>query len=297
MNRKLLIAVIVIIALGVGAYFAFFGESKMGNQQAHARWISAHTSGTVSAHSPVKVYFTKNIISEDQTGTVVQKGVFDISPSVDGQALWVQPNVLEFTPAKPFENGENYKVSVDIAEMVDSLRVDDYEFTFEVIEQDFTLDIEGIVPINMQKSMMFKVYGTLTLADKAEQEAVDKMLEASIGNENFSIKWEVDNTGRQYQFTVDSIARTEKTRELKISYTGDPIGVSKKGETSYKIPSKDSFLVTGYQVQQYPDQQVTIYFSDPVKRYQDLKGLFSLTTVKNYQVDVAGNRVIIQPDQ
>ena len=59
MNRKLLIALIVVIAAAVGAYFAFSGKSTMDNQQAHARWISAHTSGTVSAHSPVKVYFTK----------------------------------------------------------------------------------------------------------------------------------------------------------------------------------------------------------------------------------------------
>jgi hypothetical protein len=139
MNRKLSIAVLIIIAMGVGAYFAFFGKTEFETQQAHARWISAHTSGTVSAHSPVKVYFTKNIIAEDQTGTVVSEGVFDISPSVDGQALWVQPNVLEFTPTKPFENGESYSISIDLAEMIDSLRVDEYEFSFDIIEQDFTV--------------------------------------------------------------------------------------------------------------------------------------------------------------
>jgi RNase P/RNase MRP subunit p29 len=58
-----------------------------------------------------------------------------------------------------------------------------------------------------------------------------------------------------------------------------------------------SFMLTGHKVQQYPDQQVTLYFSDPVRRYQDLRGLFALSNIKGYQVDVAGNRVIIQPDQ
>ncbi len=296
MNRKFtLVTIAAAIILGLAVYFTFFSGISQESAQAHARWISAHTSGTVSAHSPVKVYFTKNIVEKDQTGTAITNGIFDISPSTEGQAIWIQPNVLEFNPSQPFENGKSYDVNIDLSAIIDSLNVDDYEFSFNIIKQDFSIDIEGIAPVNIQKAAMLKVYGNLSLADKTAPEQVHKMLTASVSGNNYPVKWEVDKSGRNYQFTIDSIARKEKSREITIEYTGEPIGIDKKGRTSYNIPSKNEFILTGHRVQQHPDQQVTLYFSDPVKRFQELRGLIRFEKIKDYQVDVSGNQIIIQP--
>jgi len=296
MNRKtLLITIGALLAVAIALYFIVFASSGEQNRQTYARWISAHTSGTVSAHSAVKVYFTQNIVSVDQTGIALSDGAFEISPKTKGQAIWVQPNVLEYTPAEPFKNGTQYHVEVDLSEMVDSLKVDAYEFDFNVIEQNFNIEIEGLAPVDIQKADMLKVYGNLKLADKAEADVVGKMLQATVGDKSYKVKWEADKSGRFFQFTIDSIARTEKSRVLTIQYTGEPLNISNKGTTTYKIPSKNEFIITGYKVQQHPDQQVVLYFSDPIKRYQELSGLVGFEQIDDYQVDVAGNQLIIQP--
>ena len=296
MNRKALIITIgALLGALIAIYFILFAPSGEEDRQAYARWISAHTSGTVSAHSPVKVYFTQNIVTVDQTGIVVADGVFDMSPSVEGQAIWVQPNILEFTPAKPFTNGEQYQVSVELAEMVDSLNVDAYEFEFSVIEQNFNIDIEGLAPVDVQKADLLRVYGNLTLADKADPGLVNKMLIASVAGQEYPVKWESDKSGRYYQFSIDSIARTENSKMLTIEYTGEPLNIDNKGTTTFKIPSINEFILTDYKVQQHPDQQVVLYFSDPVQRYQELSGLVTFSQIDNYQVDVVGNQVMIQP--
>lgn len=296
MNKKntVLTILVAIIAL-VGVYFAFFTGASKQSQQIHARWISAHTSGTVSAYTPVKIYFTRDMVAKEQTGVTVSEKIFEISPSVDGIASWVQPNVLEFAPKKPFENGESYKVTIDLSEVVDSLNVDDYVFSFDIIKQNFTVDIEGLTPVDMKTAELLRVYGNVALADKASDEVVKKILVASVNKKDYPVKWTADNSGRYYNFTIDSIPRAESQQILKIAYDGEAIGVDYKGETTYKIPSKDEFVLTGYRVQQHPEQQVKLYFSDAVKRYQDLNGLIRFVDIKDYKIDVAGNVVIVQP--
>lgn len=296
MNKKnTVISIVIAIAALVGVYFAFFTGASEQSRQIHARWISAHTSGTVSAYTPVKVYFTRDMVAKEQTGVAVSGKVFKISPSADGQATWVQPNVLEFLPTNPFINGEKYDVTIDLSEIVDSLNVDDYKFAFDIIEQNFTVDIEGLSPVDMNNASLLKVYGNVTLADKVSDDVISKILSAEINKKDYPVKWTADKTGRYYSFTIDSIIRAEESQLLRIFYNGDAIDVDYKGETSYKIPSKNEFVITGYRVQQYPEQQVKLYFSDAVKRYQDLNGLISFSQIKDYQIDVVGNVVVVQP--
>lgn len=296
MNKKNTILTILIAVLAlVGVYFAFFTGVSTQSRQIHARWISAHTSGTVSAHTPVKVYFTRDMVTKEQTGVAVSKEVFKISPSVKGRAIWVQPNVLEFAPDKTFKNGKNYEVTIDLSEVIDSLNVDNYVFSFDIIQQNFTVDVEGLTPVDMRTSELLRVYGNVALADKASDEVVRNILVATINKKDYPVKWTADNSGRYYNFTIDSIPRIESQQILRIAYDGEAIGVDYKGETSYKIPSKDDFVLTGYRIQQHPEQQVKLYFSDAVKRYQDLTGLIRFVDIKDYKIDVSGNVIIIHP--
>lgn len=296
MNRKYSVITIGVALLAlVLVYFIFFSVTGKETRQAHARWISAHTSGTVSAYSAIKVYFTRNIVTKEQTGIAVSDDIFTISPGVDGQAIWVQPNVLEFTPAQPFTNGKTYEVAVDLAEMIDSLHVDEYEFSFSIIRQNFSVEIEGIAPVDIQNAGLLKVYGNITLADKADAELVSKMLTAKVNDNTFPVQWNADQSGRHYQFVIDSIPRVTQSRTLTINYSGKPLHIDKKGTTTYQIPSKNKFILTRYKVQQHPEQQVKLFFSDPVERFQELTGLISFGKISDYQIDVAGNVVVVQP--
>jgi uncharacterized protein YfaS (alpha-2-macroglobulin family) len=294
--KKLIIPLIVVI-VAIAAYFGYpylISDSDTA-KQTHARWISAHTSGTISSDAVVKVYFTNAVVKPDQVGAIAPKGLLNISPSKDGQAIWSQTNVLEFTPASPFKNGEKYEVSVDLEKAVDSISgVDEYEFTFQIIEQDFAVEIDGIEPVDIKNYDLQKVYGKLTLADKTDEEKIKKMVQATIGSQSFNIKWTAGKNGKKYEFVVDSIERIKTQQKLVLSYSGDPVGVSKKGSVTYDIPAKGDFRLTSYMVNQHPDQQVKIIFSDPLNRFQNLEGLVYFDKIKNYEIDVDGNILIIQ---
>jgi uncharacterized protein YfaS (alpha-2-macroglobulin family) len=296
MNKKnSFFTILITLLVFVGVYFIFFTGVSKQSQKIHARWISAHTSGTVSAHSPVKVYFSRDMVSKEQIEVSASRKIFAISPAVKGQVSWVQTNVLEFVPATQFENGETYSVKVDLSRIVDSLNVDDYRFDFQVIEQNFTVDIDGLVPVDPENVDFLKVYGTIMFADKTTDEDVHSILSASIENQKLQVKWEADKSGRNFTFSIDSIERKQDARTIIIAYNGKPVGVDYKGETTYRIPAKGEFILTSHKVQQYPEQQVTLYFSDPLKRFQDLEGLVTLTEISDYSIDVQGNMIILQP--
>lgn len=298
MNRRyIIITILGLTGLSLLIYF-FIAQAGHQNRQAqlvHSRWISAHTSGTISAHSAVKIYFSKKMIDKGQSGMAVSDQVFNIKPSVEGQAIWVQPNILEFTPAQPFQNGETYNAEVDLAAIIDSLETDSYKFDFNIIKQNFQIDIEEIMPVSTNNSSLLKACGKVTLADKAKKQIVSKLIQASIREQAYAITWKSDKSNLHYNFVIDSIPRREQPTQLVLNYNGKPLNIKKKGTTSYKIPSKNEFILTGHKIQQHPDQQIILFFSDPVKRSQEIKGLVQFQKIKDYQIDIIENKIYIQP--
>ena len=64
-----------------------------------AAYIYAYSSGTMGREQPVRVRFTSQIVKPEDVGKSVDGGVFSLSPSVQGNAVWEDPQTIRFTPS------------------------------------------------------------------------------------------------------------------------------------------------------------------------------------------------------
>ena len=70
-----------------------------------AAYVYAFTSGTISREQPVRIRFTSSLVKAEDVGKSVESGVFNITPSVPGAAIWEDAQTIRFTPEKNFASG------------------------------------------------------------------------------------------------------------------------------------------------------------------------------------------------
>ena len=105
------LALVAFGALAFGACKRQISAKKM--TQHMAAFVYAYSSGTVAKEQAVRVRFTSPIVRADEIGKSVESGVFNITPSVSGNAIWEDPQTIRFTPDKGgYKSGQTYVAAV-----------------------------------------------------------------------------------------------------------------------------------------------------------------------------------------
>ena len=104
-------------------------------------------------------------------------------------------------------------------------------------------------------------------------EQVEQVLRGSQNGKALQIYWTHNSEGRQHDFTVDSIFRTKEKEQVLVQWDGKGIRSEDKGEEVVSIPALGDFKLMNTLVRQQPDQYVSLFFSDPISKSQDLRGL------------------------
>ena len=68
--------------------------------------ISQYTSQVISGESPILFSFVREVVSSENTGSVVSG--CSIEPKVSGRFLWTDSRTVSFVPEKPLERGTQY---------------------------------------------------------------------------------------------------------------------------------------------------------------------------------------------
>ncbi|MFT4664762.1 MAG: hypothetical protein ACI9XB_001710 [Gammaproteobacteria bacterium] len=261
-------------------------------------YIHAHSSGTISQSDPIKVRFTKPVVSSDKIGTAAASGVFAIRPAIKGTASWTADNSLVFEPEEDYEYGKQYLVTIDLDRLFEEVPTEAkrFEFNVQIREVFFEVIVDGLEAVDVSDLSQQNIRGKLYFSESVEDASVERLLEAKQGKARRPIKW--THNGRNHYFTIEEVRRSNIASTVDLTWDGEPMGITYKGMSSVKIPALNDFSLLDAKIIQQAEPYVILTFSDPLLADQDLKGLIEFPN--NYgrmRTDIDGNRIRVYPSQ
>ncbi len=258
--------------------------------------VTAFTSGVISGESSVKIRFAESFADSVLPNTVVDGKIFSLDPEIEGELYYIDQRTIEFRPSDRFDPGTSYQAELKLLKLFpNSPGNKSFTFDFHTIKQHLVLDITGFRPYNDFKPELNYISGTLTTADAADPEAVEKTLKVVQEKTDLNITWDHGPDGIEHTFSIDSVTRDDEQKIVEIKYDGAPISSDQKGVEEFAVPSLGSFKVINHKVIQYPEQHVLISFSDPIRKDQSLNGLIRLSNDSDMKFIIEGNTVKAYP--
>lgn len=258
------------------------------NAPGFSDYISAHTSGVISAYSEIEIHLTQDLNPGVEPGTVVEADIFDFSPSLEGETIWESSNQIRFIPNEPLKPGQQYKAEFELGAISPvSAEFKTFEFAFQAIEQNFSLlnyHIENYQNTDLIWNML---KGELSNADLTNASELEEFLEFS-GIPSERIHWSMGSNAHRWRFVIDSMERKEEAYEIELSQKGKEL-------STLRMPGLSDFEVIGVYVQQVPMQKVSISFSDPLSEKQNAEGMFQLNGQDVGSIEIEGSVVHLYP--
>ncbi|MBL7810425.1 MAG: alpha-2-macroglobulin, partial [Saprospiraceae bacterium] len=101
-----------------------------------------------------------------------------------------------------------------------------------------------------------------------------------------------------HQWTVAGVERSNVPSSVRMSWSGDPIGVEKDLEETQSVPALGEFSILTAKAIQVEEQYILLNFSDPISGVQDLSGLIRVDNFSQKLRFVAdGNFVRVYPGE
>ncbi len=259
--------------------------------------ISAFTSGIISSASTITVVLSEDYLGEITLHEPLGEKLFEISPAIKGTTYWTNSRTIEFRPEERLPNGKTFSVKFFLGKLKNVPKdLATFGFSFQIIPQSFSVDANVFEPLDPTDGEWNRLGGVLVAADILDHDQLKKLLKASQGNKQLNISWEQQAAGTSHPFRIDSIQRKEGKSQVVISWDGKPAGIETKGEMTIDIPAIGDFSVMDVRVVQQPDQYVSVRFSDPLQRDQDLSGLLRIQDAERLRLLIDGNEVRVYPE-
>jgi alpha-2-macroglobulin len=293
-----------LVAIGVVVAGIFYFKPTTGEKPAETfinpafgEYISAFTSGVVSSGSAIRIVLSQPVADSSEIGMETSVKLFSLQPGISGKTMWLDDHTVEFQPDARLQSGQVYEVNFFLSKLIPGVdsNLETFEYTFQVIPQNFELAIQNITPYVKTELKRQRIEGSLTTADYAGTEAIEKILGAKQDGKSLKVSWSHANDGKQHTFIVEDVARKDDETKVNISITGKEIGVEKNEDKEVVIPSLSDFKLMNAKVVQNPNQYVVLQFSDPLKEKQDLAGLISISDLTDLDFDIHDNEIWVYP--
>lgn len=265
-------------------------QEKIRVSKEFAPYVSGYTSGVINKNQPIQIQFAQEIENIDLNDNA-DPSLFEIVPEVEGDLIWVNNNTIEFKPKDGFSSGKDYTVHFDLGkvmEVPDELKT--FSFNFSVVQQNFTVYIEGLDTYSYEDLSRQRLNGKILLADRADTSSIRKTLRAFQEGKELVVNWNFYNPIVP-EFTVENIERDTKSSQIELQWDGSPIDVDEKYEEKVKVPAIGEFYVANMEVIHEPEQFVKIHFTDPLASYQNLNGLISIDNISNLNFQIEGHDI------
>lgn len=253
---------------------------------AFSEYIISFTSGVVSSASTIRVRMVQENPSA-VAGQELQDNPFEFSPEIEGKAVWVDSQTIEFIPKKRMPAGEIYTVDFKLHKFIEvekKLRV--LTFRFQVMKQGIEYSFNGIEPYKTDSKKWQKIHGIYTTADVTDNQELEKAVEAQANGKKFKISWQHSKDGLTHNFTIDSVERKDKPEMIQLTCKAKAIGIDETYTERIEMPALHDFKVLHVKTTTNPQTVIDIFFSDPLNSTQDKTGLFILDPSANERVVV-----------
>ncbi|TAE38758.1 MAG: hypothetical protein EAY66_03615, partial [Sphingobacteriales bacterium] len=295
------IAIVLVAITAIAAVIFWHSHRPKSNDTnpVFAKYIEAHTSGVISKNDVIKIQFAGEINTLHSTNQVIDNNVLTFSPSIKGKTYWYDERTIAFKPNESLDPGKNYQASLKLHKILavaDDLST--FDFDFEIIKPSFKLEQYGLQAINNSSLDYLKLTGSIFTADAEESKNIEKLLKASLGDQNLNIKWVHNAASKTSDFVVDSIKTANNTEQLNLIWNGEPIDAVISGSEKLEIPAKGIFKVLAIKAVQAPEQYVLIQLSNPVLANEDLRGLISIGNTSDASFTIEGSQIkVYSPDK
>ncbi|WP_394748297.1 alpha-2-macroglobulin family protein [Spongiimicrobium salis] len=271
-------------------------ESDFDNPENYQEYVSELSHGIISTKSKVRVVLVTPIDSW-KAGDELSKDLLTVSPKVDGKVVALDTRTIAFVPNGGFDQHTAYTFNLALGKILPDLpkELRSLSFGVKTLEQQFNVYTNAIQSYSRELQY---IEGQLRSADELSLSTVKKLIQVKQKGKSVALRFdEAQKKGTQFQFKIDSIQRFEDDVALEISWDGTPFAIKSKGKNVINIPGKNNFTVLEALVQTGTDQQLSINFSDPLKKGQNLKGLVVLEGDNNVKFTVAGNTLKVYPSK
>jgi hypothetical protein len=263
---------------------------------AFINYISGFTSGVISASSNLSIQLVSDV-SESVREETLNQSLVECKPSLKGSYIWLDSRTLEFRPEEMLDPGTMYQCKFHlhkIMEVPDPLKI--LEFQFQTIQQSIHVEMNGLNSLDEEDLKWQQLTGTLKTADYAVMELVEQVLTGSQNRNTLQVQWTHNSEGTLHEFIIDSISRTNGKEQVLVQWDGEGIQSEDKGEEVVNIPPLGDFKLMKTLVRQQPDQYISLFFSDPISKSQDLRGLIYLESGEDVKLELDGSQVKVYPD-
>jgi uncharacterized protein YfaS (alpha-2-macroglobulin family) len=259
-------------------------------------YLSAFTDGEISKKSPIVIRFAQNLVSDLRTP--VPKGVFSISPNIDGDLRWADERTIEFKPTSDLTSGVIYTATVQMDKLVSDIASELATFQFQFRAKQQFINVSPMAANVSQKGdeKFMQLQGRVETRDVESPEAIEKIFAAFGGSTPLNLTWE-HLDAHTHIFTINDVKRKESAYEVDCKWAAKALQVSNpNGGLTFKIPSTDEFVFNKSYRYNSPEQHLVLEFSDILDPNQDLAGLISLGG-KTLKYTIDGNKVKVYPMQ
>ena len=244
--------------------------------------LHSHTTGQISRFDSIDFHFNQDLPEK------ISEQFLDIEPAIKGLARQVNKRLYRFTPSEPLESGMSLSVTLKPSHLK-SLANDfpEYQFSLNVLEQAFQLEISGLKAINDEE---MKLNGSLTTSDITNLNEVTDLISTSYMGSSLVVNWDDEESAKQRGFSVSGIKRKAENNNLIIAWDGSSIGVNDKGQRTFQVPAIGSFIVSSINPVQGSDQIIEINFSEKLNEKQDLRGLVQISK-GSFRTKIEGSKL------
>lgn len=297
-QRILLIGLLSVIL--VGQYSCKKKKEPIVNADpTFAEYISAYTSGLISAQSVITFKLTQPAAAFTSEGQEVKEKLFNFSPSIKGKAYWVDAQTVEFRPEEPMKSGEIYTSSFELGKLFDvkESRFKKFDFSFRIIPQAITVDFDGLIVESNETPNTYTLEGILQTADVTDKEKLNNCVDIKYNGKTIECTLDATETANMYRLYARGIERSNNQGLVDIKWNAEEINGESEGEASFNVPELGNFTVIMSKVYQAPQQAALLVFSDLLDSNQDFEGLIEIEGCSDLRFEVNKNTLKVYPSE
>jgi hypothetical protein len=198
------------VVLAIITFAVFYFIPSKGKREptvfvdpAFAEFVSSYTAGVVGSGSAIRIVLTQEVVDESEVGIESGINLFSFSPTVKGKSIWLDKRTVEFQPDTRFVSGQRYEIAFNLARVMEvPEKLKSFVYSFQIIPQHFELAIDNIKPYVKTELTRQKIEGILFTSDYADNESVEKMINADQDGKSLALTWSHSGEGLVDQFAL-----------------------------------------------------------------------------------------------
>ncbi|MCK5684650.1 hypothetical protein KAJ27_11030, partial [bacterium] len=233
MKNKLLLSFLsclIIIFSGCGTMDSAFKEnlSQVDYLKAKAKLVKYVTSGRINPVSTIQVIFHKDQVPESNVGKVINRNVFQFSPSINGKTTWETRKKLVLTPTIALPAHQSFKGYLDMMLLfgTNKKKIKRIKLKFSTGGQKILSFDHEFVPDSNSQPLRVRLKGNFHFLNQEKIESLQKIIKLYEGSQQLKIKF-YKKDSKNFYFTTNPFTRSHKQRVFDLYVPSTALHIKK----------------------------------------------------------------------